>query len=157
MTFMRSRLAWGIVLLGVVGLAAYGGNVFATPSSGATSVTLARGTDVSSRTIPIQEGKDIVVSQVTIVPGGASGWHLHPGGAIVVVKQGEITINRAIGSQCESTTYTAGQAFIEAPDVAHDAVNHGATNYVALVTFPGVPQGSPSRIDLPDPGTCPGL
>ena len=157
MRIANARLAWGFVLVGVIGLAAYGGTVFATPPAGATSVALAHGTDRSNGTIPLQEGTDIVVSQITIAPGGSSGWHMHPGGAIVVVKQGQITENRAVGRLCESTTYTAGEAFIEPPGVAHDAVNTGTTPYVAFVTYPRVPQGDAARIDLPDPGTCPGL
>ena len=146
-------------VIGVVGLlfvvdAAPGA---ATPSSGVTNVTLARGTDMSVGTIPLQEGTDIVVSQITIQPGGSSGWHMHPGGAIVVVKQGEVTIYRSEGSQCELTTYAAGSAFIERPGVVHDAVNAGASSYIAFVSFPRVPQGGATRIDMPDPGTCPGL
>ena len=57
----------------------------ATQSSGVANMTLARGADVSAGTIPLQEGTDVVVSQITIQPGGLSGWHMHPGGAIVVV------------------------------------------------------------------------
>jgi len=129
----------------------------ATPSSGVTNTTLARGTDVSAGTIPLQEGTDIAVSQITILPAGSSGWHMHPGGAIVVVKQGQVTVYRSEGSQCDATTYTAGQAFIERPGEVHDAVNSGSVAYVAFATFPRVAQGGATRIDMPDPGTCPGL
>jgi len=129
----------------------------ATPPAGVTSMALARGTDVSVGTIPLQEGTDIVVAQITIRPHGSSGWHMHPGGAIAVVKQGEVTVYRAQGSQCDATTYTAGQAFIERPGEVHDAVSIGSVDYVAVVTYPRVPQGGATRIDMPDPGTCPGL
>ncbi len=54
----------------------------ATPPSGLTSVTFARGTDLSVGTILFQEGTDVVIVQITVVPGGSSGWHSHPGGAI---------------------------------------------------------------------------
>src|SRR4029077_563889 len=113
----------------------------ATPSAGATNLPLARGIDVSAGTIPLQEGTDIAVSQITIVPAGSSGWHMHPGGAIVVVKQGEVTVYRSEGSQCDATTYTAGQAFIERPGEVHDAVNSGSVPYVAIATYPRVAQG----------------
>ncbi len=129
----------------------------ATPSSGVTNMALARGTDVSGGTIPLQEGTDVVVSQISIQPRGSSGWHMHPGGAIVVVKQGEVTVYRSHGSQCEATTYTAGQAFIERPGEVHDAFNSGSVLYVAYVTYPRVSPGGATRIDMPDPGTCPGL
>ena len=129
----------------------------ATQSSGVANMTLARGSDVSVGTIPLQEGTDVVVSQISIQPGGSSGWHMHPGGAIVVVKQGEVTVYKSQGSQCEATTYTAGQAFIERPGEVHDAFNSGSALYVAFVTYPRVSPGGATRIDRPDPGTCPGL
>jgi quercetin dioxygenase-like cupin family protein len=129
----------------------------ATPSSNLTSVTLARGTDVSVGTIPLKAGTDIVVAQNTFAAGGSSGWHSHPGGAIVVVQQGELTLYRSVGNHCEATRYTAGQAFLERPDEVVDGVNTGSTTATAFVTFPGVPQGGPARIDQPNPGTCPGV
>jgi quercetin dioxygenase-like cupin family protein len=100
---------------------------------------------------------DVVVVTVTFSPGGSTGWHLHPGGAILVVKAGEITLYRSVGNHCDATTYTAGQAFIERPEDVHDAVNTGTTQAVVYVTFPSVPVGGAARIDVPDPGTCPGI
>src|SRR5690348_1258097 len=129
----------------------------ATPSTGVTNVSLARGTDQTAGTIPLQEGTDVAVAQITIQPGGSSGWHMHPGGAIVIVKQGQVTVYRSIGSQCEATTYTAGQAFIERPGEVHDAVSTGSIPYVAFATYVRVAPGGAARIDMPDPGTCPGL
>jgi quercetin dioxygenase-like cupin family protein len=97
------------------------------------------------------------MAQITVVPGGSSGWHSHPGGAIIIVKQGELTVYRAIGSQCQTTTYSAGQAFIERPGEVDQVVNTGTVPYVLYVTFPRVPQGDSARIDEADPGTCSGL
>jgi quercetin dioxygenase-like cupin family protein len=153
---MRRR--WLLLLLiGVVGAAVYGGIALATPPSGLVNILLARGTDASEGTLPIQMGTDVVMAQITVDPGGSSGWHSHPGGAIIVVKQGTPTVYRAIGSQCQSTTYSAGDAFIERPGEVDDVLNAGAAPYVLYVTFPRVPPGGSARIDEPDPGTCPGL
>jgi len=157
---MRSkRWAWLVLLAGVLGIAVVASpdTVLATPPSGLTNVPLGRGTDLSDGTLVFQEGTDVVMAQITVVPGGSSGWHSHPGGAVVVIKQGSLTVNRSIGSQCQSTTYSAGQAFIERPGEVDDVVNTGTTSYVLFVTFPRVPQGGSSRIDQTDPGTCPGL
>jgi quercetin dioxygenase-like cupin family protein len=153
---MKSKWVW-VLLVGVLGAAVYGGMALATPPSGLTQAPLARGTDVSNGTIPLQVGTDVAMAQITVVPGGSSGWHSHPGGAIIIVKQGTLTVNRAIGSQCQTTTYSAGQAFIERPGEVDQVVNTGTVPYVLLVTFPRVPQGESPRIDQPDPGTCPGL
>jgi quercetin dioxygenase-like cupin family protein len=145
-----------------VGLAAVVGAALvapgaATPPSGLVNILLGRGTDASDGTLPIQVGTDIVMAQITVDPGGSSGWHSHPGGAIIVVKQGTPTVYRSIGGQCLSTTYGAGDAFIERPGEVDDVLNAGTAPYVLYVTFPRVPQGGSPRTDEPDPGTCPGL
>src|SRR5437899_37269 len=92
----------------------------ATPASGLVNLPLARGTNVSDGTIPLQFGTDVAMAQITVDPGGSSGWHSHPGGAIIVVKQGSLTVNRSVGSQCQTTTYSAGQAFIARPGEVAD-------------------------------------
>ncbi len=129
----------------------------ATSSSGQTSTTLARGTDQSALSLPLRQGTDIVVAQNTFAPGGSSGWHSHPGGAIGVVAQGEITIYRRDGDHCQATRYSAGQSFVERPGDVLDGVNTGASTTTVFVTFPSVPVGGATRIDQPDPGICPGL
>ena len=129
----------------------------ATPASMLTNVPLARGTNVSNGTIPLQVGADVAMAQITVDPGGSSGWHSHPGGAIIVVKQGSLTVYSSVGSKCETTTYSAGQAFIERPGEVDDVLNAGTIPYVLFVTFPRVPQGDSARTDEPDPGTCPGI
>lgn len=146
-----------LLLLSVMGVVVYGGIALATPPSGLTNVLLARGTDVSDGTLPLQVGTDVAMVQITVEPGGSSGWHSHPGGAIIVVTQGSATVNRSIGSQCETATYGPGHMFIERPGEVDDVVNTGNVPYVLFVTFPRVPPGEAPRIDEPDPGTCPGL
>jgi quercetin dioxygenase-like cupin family protein len=136
----------------------------ATPAVNSTSTVLARGTDQSNGTLTLQRGTDVVTVMNTFAAAtattaaGSSGWHSHPGGAIVVVAQGEITIYRSVGSQCDATTYTAGQSFLERPADVQDGVNTGTIETIVYVTFPGVPAGGSPRIDVPtDPGTCPGI
>ena len=130
---------------------------WATPPSGLTNISLARGTDTSHGTIPLQFGTDIAMAQITVNPGGSSGWHSHPGGAIIIVQQGTLTVYHSVGHQCRTTTYSAGQAFIERPGEVDDVLNKGTVPYVLYVTFPRVPPGGSPRIDQPDPGTCPGI
>ena len=127
------------------------------PSSGFTNQLLGRGTYVSHGTLPLVQGSDIVVSKITVAPGGSSGWHSHPGGAIVVVQQGEVTVYTSVGNHCDVTIYTKGQSFVERPGEVNLAVNDGSTPYIIFVTFPGVPVGGSARIDEPNPGTCPGI
>jgi quercetin dioxygenase-like cupin family protein len=156
---MKRALRWAlasVVLAGVVTAMTLGTSA-ATPPVGLTNVPLARGTNASDGTIPLKAGSDVAVAQITVAPGGSSGWHSHPGGAIVVVQHGSLTVYRSVGSECQSTTYTAGQAFVERPGEVNQVINAGADPYTLFVTFPRVPQGASARTDEPDPGTCPGL
>lgn len=117
------------------------------------------GTLQSNGSLPINAGLDVVVAQNTVQPHGSSGWHMHPGGAIVVIAQGQITTYESVGNHCVVTTYTAGQAFTERANKPLIAVNEGSTVTITVATFPNVPVGiaGAQRIDLPNPGTCPGV
>jgi quercetin dioxygenase-like cupin family protein len=94
--------------------------------------------------------------QVNIDPGGSTGWHSHPGGAIVIIKQGSVTSYDSQGGHCDIQTYSAGQAFIERPGVVHKVVNTGTIPVINMVVFPRVLPDGAFRIDEADPGTCPG-
>ena len=81
----------GVMTVGFAGLflamnAVPGG---ATPPQQFGSMIVARGTYMDHGSLPLGQGQDIVVSQITVQPGGSSGWHSHPGGAIGVVAQGK--------------------------------------------------------------------
>jgi quercetin dioxygenase-like cupin family protein len=155
---MKRVVSWAlasVVLAGVVTAMTLGTSV-ATPPVGLTNIPLARGTNMSDGTIPLKAGSDVAIAQITVGPGGSSGWHSHPGGAIVVVQQGSLTVYRSVGSECQTTTYAAGQAFIERPGEVNQVINTGADPYTLFVTFPRVPQGASARTDEPDPGTCSG-
>jgi quercetin dioxygenase-like cupin family protein len=158
-TLARRVIRLGAMTVGLAGLLVAISAVpgAATPPSGFTSQLLGRGTYVSDGTLPLRQGMDVVVSKITVSPGGSSGWHSHPGGAIVVVQQGELTIYASVGNHCDTTVYSKGQSFIERPGDVVDAVNTGSTDYILYVTFPGVPVGGSSRTDEANPGTCPGV
>jgi quercetin dioxygenase-like cupin family protein len=153
---MKPAVRWALLSVGLAGIvaAAMVAPGAATPPSGLLNVPLARGTNVSDGTIPLHAGTDVAMAQITVDPGGSSGWHSHPGGAIIVVKTGTLTVYESVGSQCQITTYSAGDAFIERPGEVDDVLNTGTVPYVLLVTFPRVPQGESARTDEPDPGNC---
>ena len=102
------------------------------------------------------EPADVVVQHLTFAPGGYSGWHSHPGPAIVVVQSGQMTFYDADDPSCAGTTYTTGQVYIDRGyGHAHFARNEGTTNSEVWVTFLDVPPGVSPRIDVPNPGNCP--
>jgi quercetin dioxygenase-like cupin family protein len=156
---MKRAVRWAVLSVGLAGVVTTLTVTpsQATPPSGLTNIPLARGTDTSHGTIPLQVGTDVAMAQITVTPGGSSGWHSHPGGAIIIVKEGTLTVYRSVGRKCETTRYSAGQAFIERPGEVDQVVNTGSAPYVLYVTFPRVPPGRAPRIDQPNPGTCPGV
>jgi len=93
---------------------------------------------------------EVVVQEVTIGPGGTTGWHSHPGPVVVVVKQGTLTYIRADGGVCSATPYSAGTAFVDpGQGHAHTAFNFGTENLVLYATYFDVPVGGSPRIDVP--------
>lgn len=153
------RKALALVVIGAVatvGAAA----ALATPGSGFLDRTVfARGTLAPHFKIKLRDSSspgDVVVQRFILAPGGQSGWHVHPGLAVVTVKTGELTLDQA--QDCSSTTYSAGQVAVEPEGVVHRVRNVGATNLEFWVTFLDIPVGSPQRKepetdpDWEDPG-----
>ena len=155
---MKRPVRWALLMVGLASLVAVltVAPGAATPPIGLTNIPLARGTNMSGN-IPLQAGADVAMVQITGQPRWLLGLAPHPGGAIIVVQTGTLTVYRSLGSQCQHTTYSAGQAFIERPGEVNNVINTGTVPYVLFVTFPRAPQGAATRTDEPDPGTCPGL
>jgi len=156
---MKRAVRWAALSVGIAGAitAVTVGPSTATPPSDLTNIALARGTDTSHGSLRLKFGTDVAMAQITVQPGGSAGWHSHPGGAIIVVQQGTITVYSAEHGRCKTKTYSAGQAFIERPGEVDNVLNNGTVPYVLYVTFPRVPVGASPRTDEPDPGTCRGI
>jgi quercetin dioxygenase-like cupin family protein len=149
---MSVRKTFALAILGVVAAVAAGA-ALATPPLFFTGTPIARGTTPGHFKIKLQDSSspaDAAILQVTQAPGGHSGWHAHPGPAVVIVKSGQLTIQQA--KDCSSTTYTAGQVAIEPAGHVHIARNTGTTTLELWITFLDVPVGANPRIDAPDPG-----
>lgn len=102
-----------------------------------------------------KNSQDVVMRQLTIVPGGSSGWHFHPGPTYVIVVTGTDTLYEANDPTCTAHSYAAGQGFVEQGGDIHISRNEGTTNLILLVTFTDVPVGGVFRLDAPNPGNCP--
>jgi quercetin dioxygenase-like cupin family protein len=114
----------------------------ATPSSGVTATILAQTT---------VHGKDYILREITIAPGGSTGWHFHDGTLYAVVAQGTLTHT---DSDCTTTqTYRQGSRFVEVTgaDHVHIGRNLGSTPLVLDVLYVD-PAGSPLSEDVPNPG-----
>jgi len=98
---------------------------------------------------------DFAVQLVTLAPGGATGWHTHPGPALVLVRSGDFTLYSAEAG-CRATTYKAGQSFVDAGfGNVHIGRNESPTNVELYVVYLA-PAGAGVRIDAPKPAasTC---
>jgi quercetin dioxygenase-like cupin family protein len=129
----------------------------ATPPAKSSSVVLAQGQTTEDARILNSSGTDVVVAKNRFAAGGSSGWHSHPGIAVITVKTGQITlaVEPISGGQCRVHTYHAGDTFLEHPANEQNGVNRGDAKTVVLVTFFRVPHGGSARIDQPAPGNCP--
>ncbi len=101
---------------------------------------------------------DTAFQQLTIPPGGHTGWHTHPGPTFVAVAQGEGTLYHGM-SGCPSVKYTTGAGFMQPPTEVHNMRNEGSTPLV-LWAFYLLPPGTSNaaiRIDQPRPAECPNI
>ena len=101
---------------------------------------------------------DTAYQQLTIQPGGRTGWHTHPGPTFAAVAQGEGTLYHAM-SGCPATKYGVGAGFMQPPTEVHNMRNEGSTPLV-LWAFYALPPGTSNaaiRVDQPQPAECPNI
>ena len=99
------------------------------------------------------DASSVIVAKVTWQPEGTSGWHTHPGPAIVSIVEGEVEVINE--RDCVARTYATGEAFIDpGQGNVHIASNRSTTDdAVAYATFLGVPDGAPATVWVP-PVNC---
>jgi quercetin dioxygenase-like cupin family protein len=101
---------------------------------------------------------DTAYQQLTIPPGGYTGWHTHPGPTFVAVAEGQGTLYHAMAG-CPSVKYAVGAGFMQPPTEVHNMRNEGSTPLV-LWAFYALPPGTANaaiRIDQPQPAECPNI
>ncbi|HEV8563937.1 MAG TPA: cupin domain-containing protein [Actinomycetota bacterium] len=107
--------------------------------------------------VKVRGAADTIVQQVTVQPGGFTGWHSHPGPATVVVAQGEFTYYDGEDPTCTGYPYGPGESFVDlGRGHVHSARNEGSDVVVVYVTYFDVPPSVTSPfIPAADPGVCP--
>jgi quercetin dioxygenase-like cupin family protein len=113
----------------------------ATPSENADAVI------VSQATV---DGVDYITREITIQPGGSTGWHYHDGRVFGVVREG--TLTRTM-KDCSVVVSPEGSAVTEdsGADHTHIGRNLGPGPLVLWVDYIE-PAGTPLAVDMPDPG-----
>ena len=128
---------------------------FATPPTGQHASNLVTGRlgstiQVNADRIKAQtkDPVDVAMFTVTYDPAGFSGWHTHPGVVFVLVASGSVV--RTVG--CSSTTYGAGDVFVESDEQPAGQVSNASTTTPAVLQVTQlVPQGSPRRVEADAP------
>jgi quercetin dioxygenase-like cupin family protein len=147
------------VLAGLLGaglVMSTGAMAYADPGSGFSTLLIGRGQSAHSFGIQQRKGNDVLTVQNTETPGGSSGWHSHPGTAVIVVQSGTFTLysEPVGGGPCTIHIYSAGQVYLEQPEDEQNGVNTGTVDVVVAVTFFNVPHGGSARIERTNPGNC---
>ena len=157
-----NKLVCGLALafLAVLGVAA---TAYATASSGFSTEQLSLGRfgemkintgDVKLKT---KGDSDVYVVRNTVVPGGQSGWHYHPGPSLITVVQGTATFYESDDPTCTPRVFPAGSGIIDdSVDASHvHLLRNEDTGNLITVTMQIVPAGATRRVDAPAPGNCP--
>lgn len=131
-----------IVSAVVAALLLFSGVASATPSRGVTAKDIAKWS---------MGDKDYALREITVAPGGATGWHHHDGTLYAFVKQGTLTHS---DSTCATDgVYRTGAAFIEPSGANHVHIgrNLGKKPMVLEVLYVN-PAGAPLSEDNANPG-----
>ena len=86
------------------------------------------------------DGADVFVQHVRLDANAATGWHTHPGPAVVTVVRGSLTYEDARAGSCRSIVYAAGKGFVDRGfGHVHRAVagSDGVDFYVTYILPPG--------------------
>jgi quercetin dioxygenase-like cupin family protein len=119
----------------------------------AATAAATSGTDVAAETLSAAtvNGHDYVTRQITIQPGGSTGWHWHAGEVYGVIREGTLTHYAA---DCTvDGVFAAGSPITEATGQNHVHLgrNLGPDPLVMWVNYVE-PAGGPLATDAPNPG-----
>ena len=99
------------------------------------------------------DGTDAFIQHVRLGPNVPTGWHTHPGPAIVTVVKGSVTYEDADANRCVDATYAAGEGFVDRGfGHVHRAIagTNGVDFYVVYLLPPGstthvIPASAPAE------------
>jgi quercetin dioxygenase-like cupin family protein len=144
MSLKRTGLRAALVAAAITGtIAATGSAALATPPGPGVA-----GVIVWQKTVG---HTDLILRDITIPPGQATGWHYHQGTLYAQVKQG--TLSHFDSTCAADGTYHKGQFLSEPSGSTHVHIgrNLGRTNVVLEVLYVN-PAGAALSTDAPNPG-----
>lgn len=114
----------------------------ATPPVGVDAVVISQST---------VDGIDYITRELTIQPGGSTGWHFHEGRVYGLVREG--TLTRTM-EDCSEEVSPTGAGVIEVDRHIHVGRNLGPVPAKLWVVYIQ-PAGTPLSVDVPPPPGCP--
>jgi quercetin dioxygenase-like cupin family protein len=159
MSFKRTLAVAGVLTVGGAGAALADHVTQVDPATVPTGFLAAHnevdGVRVSSIARAVQRRRaDVSIQHARLAPGEATGWHTHPGPALVEVVRGSITYEDVRHGKCQRTTYDAGEGFFDRGfGHVHRAIagSEGADIYPVYVLPPG---SETHLIPAPAPEEC---
>jgi len=139
-----TAMAAALAVMGLIGTGSARGQV-----SPLQIIALAQGaTTEKVHNLHVNGPSDVLQALLVFQPGAETGWHIHPGPVIVVVKSGALTETHSDGC---TTLHPSGSVFFESAGEVHNAANqtNGVTEVYATFLSP---TGSQPLIKVPDPG-----
>lgn len=100
------------------------------------------------------DGTDMFIQHVRLGANVPTGWHTHPGPALVTVVKGSLTYEDADANTCNDVAYAAGEGFVDRGfGHVHRAIAgaDGVDFYVVYLLLPGSPT---HLIPAPAPSEC---
>jgi quercetin dioxygenase-like cupin family protein len=144
-----------LMAVAVTVLVVFVGAALATTPKGVTPTPLTRATlgkfEAENSGIEVESqstSADFALAKVVIEPGGTTGWHHHPGVALVSVNSGSVT---EYDKNCNKSVYKAGEGFFETNGEVHVVRNRGKTDAVLYVTFIAPTKTPPDGLVILDP------
>jgi quercetin dioxygenase-like cupin family protein len=123
------------------------------PIGVASPASATPGIDIQAETLSqaTVDGVDYLTKEITIAPGGSTGWHWHPGQVYGVIREGTLT---HYSSDCSiDGVYPTGATITEesGPGYVHVGRNLGPDPLVMWVGYIE-PAGAPQANAVPNPG-----
>jgi quercetin dioxygenase-like cupin family protein len=141
-------VAAAVLVVGVGGVA--GSHVTTVDPNAVPAGYLAAHNDVAGIQIDsfarvVEHGHaDATIRHFVFGPNVATGWHTHPGPAIVTVVSGTFSYQDAHANECRTRTYTAGQGFFD-PGFGHVHRGIAGPSGAHLYTLFLSPTGAPNE------------
>ena len=143
LSLISTLVAWA--LTATIALATPGSMVVATP--------IARATFGAAIDTGQMAGRQSVIQQLMIAPGGHTGWHTHPGGTVILVQAGTFSL---YNDMCAKSVTAENRGVVEPGGHIQLARNEGTGPLLLTVVYFDVPVGGAVRSDAATPACAVG-